>query len=136
MTVAVVDPLTNEIVAPDEYQARLNARRGRCRVGSPVMMPDWGPDQWCPNPIDGKMMYSRHDHREVEKRYDVECVGNDSSMRPGAGRRFHPELPGETMAETARRVVEGGTSGNVDLRPAEQVVGDDFRGRWAKGAEK
>ena len=83
--ISVIDPETNELVAAVEYDRRVRERRGRCRVGSPLLCLDIPPWQSFTSPIDGSVIGSRRELAEHNQRHGVVDVGDDPALHSSRG---------------------------------------------------
>lgn len=74
----IADDETGELLEPHVYYARRLADRDRCRTGSPTVINDWpGP---VVSPIDGSVMTSRADMKEMCRRNGVIEAGDTGYM--------------------------------------------------------
>lgn len=111
----ILDPETGDLVPAAEYGQRLEQRRGRCRTGSPVVIADWA--EPVRSPVDGTMMRSRADMREMCRRNDVRPAGETGYLEgmkrvEPKGTDFKPLLHGVLCGDIpvdpkAKALVEG-----------------------------
>ena len=83
--ISVIDPETDELVAAAEYDRRVRERRGRHRVGSPLLCLDIPPWQAFTSPIDGSVIDSRESLRRHNAEHGVVDVGDDPALHSSRG---------------------------------------------------
>ena len=127
----IVDPKTGYLFEPLQYARLVDARRGRCRTGSPQSHHRLGRTR----PLAARREHddvSRRDLREQEAKHDVRCAGDAGYLESLKTQAFQPtdrkahlhRLLNETepVPEQIKARLEGRLSGPAPLAGPMETV--------------